>query len=113
MAVLIVESFPKPNPNIEQAKTAAQSTEKACRNEAAYEGVLQEEIIIRPLRRPGKDYKQNSGYGADQNEKKDRGPVQPHLRMVVLSRILRRRIENCGADLVLYQGLIRHRRSIL
>lgn len=114
MTILVVKSLPKPNPNVEQAKTAAQSTEKARRNEAAHERVLQEKIVIRPLRRPGEDYKQNSGHGTDKNEKKDRGSVQPHLRRVVLGRwILRRRIENRGADLVLYQGLIRYRRSIL
>jgi hypothetical protein len=77
VAILVMESFPESDPDVEQAETTAQPAEKTGSDETTYDGILQQEIVIHPLRSPRKDYKQNSGHGTDQDEKKNRRAVQP------------------------------------
>jgi len=71
MAFVIVEGFPKADPDIEQAETTTQAAEEARRNNAAHEGILQKEGIIRPRGSPRNDHQQNASYSTDQNEKKN------------------------------------------
>ena len=94
MLFVVVERFPKANPNVEQSQAAAQSTEEAGRDQCTKPRKRKQKIIIGPLRGPRKNHKQHAGDRADQHEKKDGGAVHPELQATLRgTNDLRLRVE--------------------
>src|ERR1700726_2781564 len=80
---VVVEGFPKADPDVEQTQAPAQSTKEAGRNEGTKPGKREQQIVVGPLGGPGQDHEQHPGDRADQNEKKDGGAVHPELQTAV------------------------------
>lgn len=80
--VVVMQSFPEADPDVEQSQAAAQSSKKSGGDDGTQPRERQKKIIVGPLRHPGQNYEQNSSHGADQHEKKHRGTMQPRLHAV-------------------------------
>src|ERR1700746_169865 len=58
-SLMIVNGLPEPQPEIEDSETAGYTANKSAGNEVPEIGKAQEERIVSPLGRPGKDQEQN------------------------------------------------------
>src|SRR5579862_1729867 len=83
MLFVVVERFPETDPDIQQAKAAANAAEKAVGNYGAERRKRKQEVVVSPLRSPRQNDQQNSSDGADQNKKKDGNAVHPDFDGIV------------------------------
>ena len=74
---MIVNGLGEADPDVEQPKPTAQASEKAVGNQAPEIGRAQQQGIVGPLRRPGKNHKQYSGGGTDEHEQQHQQPMKP------------------------------------
>src|SRR5580692_12954549 len=77
--LVVVNRFREPNPDVEDSQTAADSPNKAIRNERPQCGVCHQKMVVRPLWPPGKNDQKNAHDGADQAERQHGNPMQPKL----------------------------------
>ena len=99
--LVVVESLPEADPDVEHSQTGADAPEESAGNERPQAGEGEEQVIVGPFRRPGENDQQNPGNRADQYEEQDGTAVQPELQAGGRRRgkRLARRIEQGCASL--------------
>src|SRR5260370_37035429 len=80
LLLVVVERLPETDPDIEQAQAAAQASEEAVGNHGAESGKREQQVVVGPLRGPGKNDEQHSSHSTDQAKKKDGDAMHPDLQ---------------------------------
>jgi len=72
-----VQRLPEANPDIEQAKAAAEAAEETVVHHATERREWHQEVIVGPSGGPWQDDQQHTRHRADQYEEKHRNAMQP------------------------------------
>jgi hypothetical protein len=106
---VVVERLPEADPDIEQSKAAAETSEEPVIHHRAQAGIREQEVVVSPLRRPREDDEQYASHCTNQDKEKDRNAVHPELDGVRAGRRSQFfwRIENCRGPLGLRPGRFR------
>ena len=77
--LVVVECLPETDPDVEQSQPAAETAEKSVSYDGAQCREGKQQVVVRPLGRPGQNDQQHPCHGADQDKQKDGRPVHPQL----------------------------------
>ena len=74
---MVVQGFPKTEPDIQDSQSAAQAPDKPIADERSQSGKKQQQAVVGPLRSPRHNNQQHSYAGADEHEHKHGDAMKP------------------------------------
>src|SRR3989442_13164293 len=79
LLLVVVDRFPKSNPNIEQPQAAAQTADKTVCHERSQSRISKQQVVVSPFRPPGQDDQKHSSDRAEKYKHHYDDPMKPEV----------------------------------